>query len=91
MSAHSTIITLSSSQSQDPDMMLGDFNVTEELIDRALAHLDDTNAIIALQNLCQCLGLEDSWHHAFPHERPFTCPLVDDTVHPPCTTGRAGR
>lgn len=31
-----------------PDMMLGDFNVTEELIDRAPAHLDDINAIAAL-------------------------------------------
>ena len=54
------------------DMMLGDFNVTEELIDRAPAHLDDTNAIAALRNLRQCLSLEDSWRHTFPHERSFT-------------------
>ena len=47
-------------------MMLGDFDITEELIDRAPAHLDDTNVIMALRNLCQCLGLKDSWHHAFP-------------------------
>ena len=55
-----------------PDMLLGDFNVTEEPIDRAPAHLDDSNAIAALRNLRQCLGLEDSWRHAFPHERNFT-------------------
>ena len=55
-----------------PDILLGDFNVTEELIDRAPAHLDDTNAIAALRNLRQCLSLEDSWRHAFPHERAFT-------------------
>ncbi|KAF8257883.1 Endonuclease/exonuclease/phosphatase [Lactarius quietus] len=54
------------------DMMLGDFNVTEELIDRAPAHLDDTDAIAALRNLRQCLSLEDSWHHTFPHDRCFT-------------------
>lgn len=55
-----------------PDLMLGDFNVTEEPIDRTPAHLDDTNAIAALRNLRQCLGLEDTWRHAFPHERSFT-------------------
>ncbi|KAF8258281.1 Endonuclease/exonuclease/phosphatase [Lactarius quietus] len=54
------------------DMMLGDFNMTEELIDRAPAHLDDTDAIAALRNLRQCLSLEDSWRHAFPHDRCFT-------------------
>lgn len=52
--------------------MLGDFNVMEELIDRTPAHLDDNNAIAALRNLRHCLGLEDSWRHAFPHNRCFT-------------------
>ena len=55
-----------------PDMMLGDFNLTEERIDRAPAHLDDINAITALRNLRQCLGIEDAWRHAFPNERNFT-------------------
>lgn len=44
-----------------PDMMLGDFNLTEERIDRTPAHLDDVNAIEALRNLRQCLDIEDSW------------------------------
>lgn len=55
-----------------PDMMLGDFNVTEEPIDRAPAHLDNNNVIAALRNLRQHLGLEDSWRHAFPQDRVFT-------------------
>lgn len=52
--------------------MLGDFNLTEELIDRTSMHLDDIPAIDTLRNLHQCLGLEDSWRHAFPHDRCFT-------------------
>ena len=52
--------------------MLGDLNLTEEQIDRTLAHLDDVNAIEALRNLHQCLDIEDSWQHAFPHDRCFT-------------------
>ena len=55
-----------------PNILLGDFNQTEEPIDRSPAHLDDANAIVALRNLQQCLGLEDTWCHAFPHERCFT-------------------
>ena len=55
-----------------PDFLLGDFNVTEDAIDRAPAHLDDVNVIETLRNLCQCLGLKDTWCHAFPNERSFT-------------------
>ena len=55
-----------------PDILLGDFNVTEDAIDRAPAHLDDVNVIEALRNLHQCLGLKDAWHHTFPNERNFT-------------------
>ena len=55
-----------------PDLMLGEFNLTEENIDRTPAHLDDVSAITALRNLRQCLGIEDTWRHAFPHDRCFT-------------------
>ena len=55
-----------------PDMVLGDFNLTEDPIDRAPAHLDDVNVIEALRNLRNCLGLKDSWRHAYPNERSFT-------------------
>lgn len=55
-----------------PDMLLGDFNLTEDTIDRAPAHLDNVNAIAALRNLRQCLGVKDSWRHTFPNERAFS-------------------
>ena len=44
-----------------PDFLLSDFNITEDAIDRAPAHLDDVNTIKALMNLHQCLGLKDAW------------------------------
>ncbi|KAF8256345.1 Endonuclease/exonuclease/phosphatase [Lactarius quietus] len=55
-----------------PDMLLGDFNVTEDAIDRAPAHMDNINAIAALRNLRQCLGVKDTWRHTFPDERAFS-------------------
>lgn len=55
-----------------PDFMLGDFNVTEEKIDRAPAHDDDTNATNALRSLRLALNLQDSWRHTFPNDRCFT-------------------
>src|ERR1700761_1952303 len=78
--------------------MLGDFNITEEQIDRAPAHLDNTNAIAALRNLCQCLGLEDSWRHAFPQDRCFTFRTTNhgqaiksrlDRIYTSCEAGKA--
>ena len=55
-----------------PDFMLGDFNVTEERVDRAPAHLDDPRATEALRALQHSLNLHDAWRHAFPHDRSFT-------------------
>ncbi|KAF8259099.1 hypothetical protein EI94DRAFT_1523590, partial [Lactarius quietus] len=55
-----------------PDMMLQDFNITKDVIDRAPAHLDDVNAIAALRNLRQCLRVKDIWRHTFPDERAFS-------------------
>jgi hypothetical protein len=55
-----------------PDFMLGDFNVTEDNIDRAPAHPDDPNATEALRSLRHTLNLQDSWRHTFPNERSFT-------------------
>jgi exonuclease III len=55
-----------------PDIMLGDFNLTKEAIDRAPAHLDDVRAIAALRNLRQCLGVKDEWRHVYPNKRSFT-------------------
>jgi exonuclease III len=55
-----------------PDFLLGDLNVTEDPIDRAPAHADDLNAVEALRNFRHSLDLQDSWRHAFPHDRCFT-------------------
>lgn len=54
------------------DFMLGDFNVTEDKIDRAPAHDGDKSATDALRNLCHILNLQGSWRHTFPDERSFT-------------------
>jgi exonuclease III len=55
-----------------PDFMMGDFNLTEDRIDRAPAHDDDMNATNALRSLRHTLNLQDSWRHTFPNERCFT-------------------
>ena len=64
-----------------PDFMLGDFNLTEEEIDRSPPHLDDTRAIDALRNLRQCLNLQDTWRHQFPNERCFTYRATNNGQH----------
>ncbi|KAH9026276.1 Endonuclease/exonuclease/phosphatase [Lactarius deliciosus] len=64
-----------------PDFMLGDFNLTEEQIDRAPAHYDNTAAIEALRNIRQCLNLQDTWCHTFPHDRTFTYRATTNGQH----------
>ena len=59
-------------QIRRPDFMLGDFNITEDPIDRAPAHPDNLYATAAIRNLRHSLDLQDTWRHAFPHERSFT-------------------
>ncbi|KAF8256714.1 Endonuclease/exonuclease/phosphatase [Lactarius quietus] len=55
-----------------PDFVLGDFNVTEDKIDRAPAHLDDPTATNTLRTLRHILNVQDSWRISFPNERCFT-------------------
>ncbi|KAG1732699.1 Endonuclease/exonuclease/phosphatase, partial [Suillus occidentalis] len=55
-----------------PDFMLGDFNITEDLLDRAPAKLDNENAISALRDLRTHLNIQDSWRITHPSERLFT-------------------
>ena len=50
----------------NPDFVLGDFNVTEEPIDRVPLKQDNTNAIVALRDAKNFLGVRDKWRHAFP-------------------------
>ena len=55
-----------------PDFMLGDFNVTEDNIDRAPAHPDDPGAVSALRETRHKWDLIDAWCHAYPNTKSFT-------------------
>ena len=55
-----------------PNFTLGDFNVTEEAIDRLPPRLDDVNAIEALRDTRLDWGCTDAWRAANPNEREFT-------------------
>jgi len=64
-----------------PNFMLGDFNLTEDTIDRSPPHQDDMNAIEALRNLHQNLEIQDTWRHAFPSEHAFTFRANNNGTH----------
>ncbi|KAH9005679.1 Endonuclease/exonuclease/phosphatase, partial [Lactarius deliciosus] len=64
-----------------PDFLLGDFNLTEDPIDRSPPHDDDINAIEALRNLRQCLNLQDTWRYNNPNERAFTYRAMNNGTH----------
>ena len=55
-----------------PDFMLGDFNVTEENIDRSPVHPDEPYAVTVLRELRHKWELEDTWRHRHPNDRLFT-------------------
>jgi len=54
-----------------PDFTLGDFNVTEEAIDRMPPRLDDGTAVTALKGLKQEWEIRDTWRWANPTELAF--------------------
>ncbi|KAG1844407.1 Endonuclease/exonuclease/phosphatase [Suillus tomentosus] len=55
-----------------PDFLMGDFNITEDALDRAPARLDNEQAIEALRNLRFQLNIQDSWRMNNPTLRAFT-------------------
>ena len=55
-----------------PDFMLGDFNVTEDAIDRMPPKLDNESAISALRELRLEAGIQDQWRHEYPKAREYT-------------------
>ncbi|KIO04156.1 hypothetical protein M404DRAFT_144507 [Pisolithus tinctorius Marx 270] len=55
-----------------PDVLLGDFNVVEDSIDRIPAHQDHANAVNALRALRSHLNLQDSWRQTNPSNLSFT-------------------
>ena len=55
-----------------PDFTMGDFNVTEDAIDRMPPRLDDEAAITALRDVRHEWNTHDVWREANPAERAFT-------------------
>ncbi|KAF9494934.1 DNase I-like protein [Pleurotus eryngii] len=55
-----------------PDIMLGDFNVVEDAIDRQPAHMERNSATEALDKLKLELGLRDGWRTVYPDSVKFT-------------------
>ncbi|OCH95329.1 DNase I-like protein [Obba rivulosa] len=55
-----------------PDVMLGDFNITEDAIDRFPCREDHAPAIEALVALKAQLGLGDGWRQTNPEARAYT-------------------
>lgn len=56
----------------DVDIMLGDFNVVEDGIDRIPVRTESGGALSALQDLLAELRLEDGWRIQNPHLKAFT-------------------
>ena len=55
-----------------PDFMLGDFNVTEDEIDRAPAKPDNRSATEAMREMRLAWEVQDEWRHTHPNEHTFT-------------------
>ena len=55
-----------------PDFVLGDFNVTEEPIDRIPARHDSHGAVTALREFRLSINVQDQWRHLFPKAREYT-------------------
>ena len=55
-----------------PDFVLGDFNVTEDPLDRSPPHPDDRAATDALREIKLKWEIQDQWRHTHPNERLFT-------------------
>ncbi|KAG2749054.1 DNase I-like protein [Suillus brevipes Sb2] len=54
------------------DFMMGDFNLTEDPIDRAPAKRDNDDAIEALRDLRSTMRIQDLWRITHPNRRLFT-------------------
>jgi exonuclease III len=55
-----------------PEIVLGDFNVTEDKIDRAPTRLDSKAATEALRQIRLKWEIQDAWRHMHPNDRSFT-------------------
>ena len=55
-----------------PDVMLGDFNLVEDSLDRLPCHPDNPNAVAALGELKYNLDLVDGWWRTYPDKREYS-------------------
>ncbi|EPS96358.1 hypothetical protein FOMPIDRAFT_1032406 [Fomitopsis schrenkii] len=55
-----------------PDIMLGDFNLVEEPLDRMPPHKDHQGAVNTLGDLKTLLHLQDGWRQLNPTDKSFT-------------------
>ena len=55
-----------------PDILLGDFNLVEDALDRLPSSQDDTNATEALRDFRLKYGLIDGWRLANPESKGYT-------------------
>jgi exonuclease III len=55
-----------------PDILLGDFNMVEDAIDRLPSHSDNTNTCNALSDLKKQLDVKDGWRNHNGNEKGYT-------------------
>ena len=55
-----------------PDFLLGDFNITEDLIDRSPSRADNQPTTEALRDIRLAWEVQDQWRHAHPNDTLFT-------------------
>ena len=55
-----------------PDLLVGDFNLVEDSLNRLPCHSDDAEAVTALGELKCNLNLVDGWRCTFPDKQGYT-------------------
>jgi exonuclease III len=55
-----------------PDIMMGDFNLMEDSVNRLPCHHDDATPVAALGELKSSAGLVDGWRRTHPDKREYT-------------------
>jgi exonuclease III len=64
-----------------PDLMMGDFNVVEDAIDRLPAHQDHIGATQALHELRSLLRLEDGWRKYRGNDKAYSYLQTANNIH----------
>ena len=64
-----------------PDLMMGDFNIVEDAVDRLPAHTDHEGATQALYDLRTLLGLKDGWRQYNGNDKGYTYLQKANMIH----------